>query len=115
MAYQIQTITDDALQVQNFTLADGSQLQITFYYRPRQIGWFILNLTYQTFILNEVRITNSPNMLRQFKNQLPFGLACVTDQLREPTQQGDFASGAAILYILTAQEVQDYEEFLSRE
>lgn len=113
--FQIQTITDDPLQAQNFTLADGSQLQMTFYYRPRQTGWFIQNLIYGSFVLNELRITNSPNMLRQFINQLPFGLACFTSQLREPTQQEDFASGAATLYILTQAEVQEYQEFLSGE
>lgn len=110
--YQIQTITTDALQVQNFTLADGTQLTITFYFRPRQYGWFINNLTYGSFLLNGLRMTNSPNMLRQFKNQIPFGLACITNGLREPTQQADFASGAAKLYILSSSEVEAYEEFV---
>ncbi len=115
MPYQIQTVTSDALQVQNFTLVDGSTVQITFYFRPRQNGWFIQNMTYGAFQVNEIRITNSPNMLRQFKNQIPFGLACITTQLREPTFQVDFATGAAALYFLDASEVQAYEDYLAGE
>lgn len=110
---QIQTITSDPLQIQNFTLPDGSQLQMTLYFRPRQLGWFINNLTYGDFEVNGIRIVNSPNLLYQYKNLISFGLACVTANGREPTQQQDFASGASTLYILSASEVAEYAEFLS--
>jgi len=110
---QIQTMTADYLQDQTFFLPDGSSVSIEFYYRPTQYGWFINSLTYGSFVLNGLRISDSPNLLRQFKNQLPFGLACVTNALRDPTQLEDFASGASNLYFLDASEVQDYEDFLS--
>lgn len=64
------------------------------------------------FILQGVRISVSPNILHQWRNQIPFGIGC-TCSGREPTQQNDFASGAANLYLLTQQEVNQYAEFLS--
>ena len=111
--YLIQPITSDALQIQNLNLYDGSQLTFTMYYVPLQYGWFITSFTWNNFQLSGIRICNSPNMLRQWKNQLTFGIACVTTGNREPTQIADFSSGASNLYILNSNEVQLYEEYLS--
>lgn len=108
----IQQITDDPLQQQTLVLADGSQILIQLYYRPLQTGWFINQLTYNSFQLQGLRITNSPNMLLQWENIIPFGLACYTTGAREPTQQEDFASGAAKLYLLSQAEVAQYMEIL---
>lgn len=52
-------------------------------------------------------------MLRQWKNKIPFGLACYSVQNREPSQQQDFSSGTSKLYILNAIEVQQYEQLLA--
>jgi hypothetical protein len=113
--YQILQITEDALQDFNLVLLDGSTIQLEIYYRPMQYGWFINSLVYASasFTLQGVRITNSPNMLNQFRNVIPFGLACYTQNNREPTQQQDFSSGASQLYILTAAEAAQYAELLS--
>lgn len=109
----VQQITADALQKQTLILADGSSLSLTLYFRPMQFGWYIQNITYGTFQINGMRITTSPNMLNQYRNQIPFGIACYTDQNREPTQQQDFSSGAAKLYILSQAECTQYAELLS--
>lgn len=110
---RIQQITNDSLQKQALALDDGSLVNITMYYIPLQIGWFIRELSYGDFITHNIRITNSPNILYQFRNQLPFGLACSTDSNREPTQQQDFSTGAAKLFLLEQSEVTEYTEFLS--
>lgn len=109
---QIFNITADAQQIQTLNLPDGTNIILQLYYNASQYGWFITSLTYGSFQLNSFRICNSPNMLNQYRNQIPFGLACVTIDSREPTQILDFQSGNSILYILNAQEVQEYVEFL---
>ncbi len=108
-------ITDDPVQSQTIILDDGTAIVLEYKFVPMQFGWFITSLTYSPngFVLNGLRITNNPNMLRQFKNNLPFGLACFSSSDREPSQQQDFSSKASNLYILTAEEVQQYEEFLT--
>ena len=112
--YQIQNITDDPKQKQTLVLPDGTQIQISYYYVPNQQSWFIRTLTYDTFILQGIRICNSPNLLYQFRNQIPFGLACFsTLAKREPMLQEDFSTGESKLYILTAEEVNQYTDYLS--
>lgn len=111
--FQVQNITQDAFQKQTMILPDGSSLVLTIYFRPLQQGWFLENITHNDFSLNGLRITNSPNMLHQFKNQINFGLACFSMNDREPSLPQDFSSGASVLYVLTEDEVNAYTEFLS--
>lgn len=111
--FKIEQITDDTFQKQVLILEDGTQLTLFIYFRPQQFGWFISELSYQTFTLKGLRVTNSPNFLHQFRNQIPFGMACFSTDNREPTQQEDFSSGQSVLYILSADEVAEYTRFLS--
>lgn len=109
---KITSLTNDPYQKQTLFLPNGETVVLYLYFRPMQFGWFIQKLQYGDFILNSVRITNSPNMLFQFMNKLPFGLGCFSKDNREPTQQDDFTSGASSLYILTEEECQAYLEFV---
>lgn len=109
----IQQITSDPLQKQTIILADGSPLTITVSFRPMQFGWFFEEITWGDVTIEGMRICVSPNMLRQFKNLIPFGIACFSAGNREPTQQDDFSSGAASLYVLSEADVQAYEDILS--
>lgn len=115
--FQVEQITDNTLQQQNLVLPDGSVISLTLVYLPQQYGWFIQSLSYGSFLLQGTRITVSPDILYQFRNQLPFGLSCqpAVDISREPTQQQDFSSGAFSLFVLTAEEVQQYRDFLNGE
>lgn len=109
---RIQRVTNDALQAQTLVLPNGASFSLTLYYRPIQLGWFINELVYGDFILRGVRVVISPNMLNQWRNKLPFGLACFVDGNREPTLQDDFSSEAAKLYVLTEAEVIEFAEYL---
>jgi hypothetical protein len=112
---QIAQITSDSLQTQNLLLEDGSSISLTLYFVPMQYLWLIQSLVYapKNFTIQNMRICNSPNMLRQYKNQIPFGMACFSTANREPSLQQDFVSGASNLYLLSAAEVQEYEAYLS--
>lgn len=110
--YQVQGLTDAPLQSQNLILPDSTIVGLTIYFVPMQYGWFITSLTYGTFNIQGLRITNNPNMLLQFQNQIPFGLACYSTNNREPSLQEDFSSGASQLYILDQTEVEEYYAFL---
>ena len=77
-----------------------------------QYGWFINDLEYQDFLLQGLRVCNSPNMLYQFQNKLPFGIGCFSTGNREPSLQQDFSSGASKLYILNEEEVAEYSEYI---
>lgn len=109
--YLIQNISASPLQTMTLTLYNGNPVQLSIYFRPMQLGWFINSLTYQDFTLTGLRITNSPNFLYQFKNKIPFGMGCYSTQKREPTQSQDFSTGANQLFLLNASEVLQLTEF----
>lgn len=111
--FQVQNLTNAPKQIQTLVMPDGSQIAIELYFISLQLGWFINSLVYKNFVLTGLRVTNSPNMIYQFRNKVPFGIACFSSQDREPTLIDDFASGASKLYILTADEVDYYTRFLS--
>lgn len=106
-------ITNSSLQSFNMTLPNGNTITMSIYFIQQQFGWFIKSLTYTTFQLSGTRITNSPNILHQYRNLIPFGLACYSKDDREPSHSQDFVSGASTLYILTAAEVAEYTAFLN--
>lgn len=109
----IQQVTAAPLQKQTLVLPEGTTLALTLSFRPMQFGWFVNELKYSDFTLHGLRITNSPNMLNQWRNLIPFGFGCFSTANREPSQQQDFSSGASKLYILTQAEVTEYAGFLN--
>lgn len=113
--YQINQITNDPVQTQNLLLPDGTQIILGLQFTQQQYGWFFTSVEYDTddFLLQGIRVCNSPNMLHQWRNLIPFGIACYSPSNREPQFLQDFVSGNSVLYILTAAEVAAYAEFLS--
>lgn len=111
--YLIQNLTSDSVQSMNLTLPDGTQLSMTIRFVPMQYSWVITTLTYQSFTLNGFKIINSPNMLRQWKNVIPFGLACYATDTRDPSLQQDFSTAHNSLYILSAEEVAQVEQLFT--
>lgn len=113
--FVINNITSDAKQIQSVILFNGKNLSLYMEYKPQQLGWF-MSLSYLgTFILNNIRITTSPNMLHQFKNLIPFGLACFVEGNQEPLLQDDFITQRAQLFILDTSEIQEFEDILRGE
>lgn len=110
---KVPQISNDPWQKQNLILPDGSLVGITVRFVPMQYGWFFDEITRNDFTLYGLRITNSPNMLHQFRNKIPFGIACYSQQNREPSQQDDFISGASTLYLLSEEEVAEYTAYLN--
>jgi hypothetical protein len=108
---RILQLTDDVKQKHNLILDDGTVIELTIEFKPLQYGWFITSLIYGTVEIKNFRIVVSPNFLYQFKNILPFGICCSAK--REPTQQKDFSSEFAKLYVVTKEENIALTEFLS--
>jgi hypothetical protein len=101
-------LTDQPKQQTGLVLSDGSRAVLTLEYRANQLGWFY-DITWDSFTLNGQRLVTSPNILRQFRNKLPFGIAVVTTDNVEPLRQTDFAAGVATLYLLDSTDVSDIE------
>lgn len=111
--YQVTQVTVDPNQAQTLVLYDGSTLDISMIFKPMQYGWFISMVHSSGWTINNLRIVNSPNFLQQWRNIIPFGMACYSKANLEPTLQEDFFSLASVLYILDASEVQAFTDLLN--
>lgn len=111
----LQSISADAKQKVTLVLPDGTSMLLRIRFMSQQDGWVIDELTRETLTIHGMRICVSPNLLHQYRNTMPFGLACFSKDNREPTQQEDFSSGAAKLYILTQAEVAYFQGVLTGE
>jgi len=105
-------LTNDANQTMNLALEDGSLINFTLNYYANQQSWFF-NLSYGSFSLNGARLVPSPNILRAWRNIIPFGLACSSIDGYEALYITDFTSGRISIATLNSTEVQDAETLIT--
>jgi hypothetical protein len=106
----IHDIADSEIQNMRLILEDKSRVSLTLRYLERQMGWFF-DLKYgDNFILTGVRLVSSPNVLRQWRWLLPFGLAVWTKDKGEPTRKADLANGTVELYLLEGDDLSLMEQ-----
>ncbi|MDE3073917.1 MAG: hypothetical protein KGJ86_00685 [Chloroflexota bacterium] len=109
---KISGITDYPLQSLTLILSDGSSVAMKLEYCPQQIGWFA-DFAWRDWAVQSVRLANFPNVLRQWKNQVPFGLRVWTAAFGEPLTAEVFANGTAILYLLEGDDIATAETLVS--
>lgn len=97
-------ITSQPKQQLSLVLEDGSTVAALIEYRPQQIGWFA-DFTWGTWIARGIRLTSSPNLLRQYRQVIPFGLAIIMANNVDPLNVTDFADGTATVFLLNADDV----------
>ncbi len=102
----INNLTNFADQVTTLQLPDGSEAALELIYNGATERW-TMNVTYApaNFAVNGVGLCCSPNMLRQWQNILPFGIACVTADQTDPVDVNDFYTGRVALYLLTQADI----------
>ena len=96
---------------QTFNIPDpdnGTEIYFTLQFRPRTRNWYV-SFTYGDFVLNGMKLVLSPNILHQYSNRVPFGLAVSALDKLEPMFINDFSTSRVILYILTGEERQQIE------
>lgn len=106
---QINTLTNDADQLMIVPLADGSELQLEFIYRPAIQRW-VVNVSHPLLELKGFNVCLGPNILRQWRNLVPFGLAITATDGLDPVDISDFVTGRVSVFILSAAEVQQVED-----
>jgi hypothetical protein len=96
--------TDQPKQQTTIVTADGTPATLLLEYKPNQLGWFY-DLTWGNFTVLGQRLPSSPNALRQFRNQINWGLAVISKDNVEPTTQEVFVDGTTQLYLLDEADV----------
>lgn len=109
---RIITITDDPKQSMTIILDDGTRVFLSLMYKQNQSAWFY-DLTYGTaFNFYGRRLVVSSNILRSFRDLIPFGIACMTKDTNDPTKLDDFSAERAKLYILNQADVEEVENLI---
>lgn len=108
-------ITSEPTQVMAIPLADGSRATLTLYFRPQQNGWFY-DLEWPgsgdvitPFKCQNRRLVVAGNLLRQFKELIPFGLAVFTVDNTDPVTQACMSDGSTSVVLLNAADVERIE------
>lgn len=103
---QVINFTADPNQSIVLALADGTTISMDLNYFAGQEGWFYsLNYNSGQFIVSNRRLVTSPNMLAQFRDIIPFGLAVTTSDGYEPIFLTDFVTSRASFFILETADV----------
>lgn len=108
---QIVEITNEAHQKHTLLLEDKSRIELILDFLPTQRQWF-MSVAYDNFVVNNRAVVNAPNILRRFKNIIPFGIAIVSDAKISPSFIESFSEGTSRLYLLEKEEVDAIEAAL---
>lgn len=104
----LNNLNDAADQLMSVPLADGSSVQLEFFYRPA-IGRWTLNISHPLLVMNGYNLALGPNILRQWRNLIPFGIAVASTNGLDPMNVDDFKNGICSVYILSEDEVAQVE------
>lgn len=111
---QITDIDSDPRQRFQTQIDGGTLATFEFWFSDVNIGWYF-TVSYEDFASSNLRLVTSPNCLNTYRNLIPFGLACVTDDGYEPWFLDDFVNGRVRVYILNQDEVLEVQEQLFTE
>lgn len=106
--YQLTNLSNDAKQEITMIIDENLEIKFTFEYKALCQGWFF-GFQYGDVNYQNIRLTTSYNILRAYRNWLPFGLRCDTADDEEPMNINDFVNGYANVYFLTKADVQAIE------
>jgi len=105
----VDNLTSNANQLINFVLDDNTTVVLNLIYFAATQRWMV-NVLRGTFVVNGISVCNYPNILREWRNLIPFGLACQTVDGGDPVNIDDFTNGRAVLYVLSAADVALFEQ-----
>lgn len=97
-------ISSDARQ--QFTLigAAGEQISFFLYFMPSQNAW-CCDIAWNDFKVQGLQIVVGPNILRQWRNVITFGIACYSTDAYDPQYLNDFLTGRIRLYTLSSDDI----------
>lgn len=104
----INKVTDAASQQLTLTGIPDIQITLTLRFMPRIKQW-IMGISYGSISIQGIAVMCGLNLLRQFKNEIPFGISCIRADGLDPYTVEDFANQSANLYLLDATDVGNIE------
>lgn len=101
---RIPKITEDSSQSFNLRGEKGEAIGFSLRYLPRIRTW-VFDIINGTFTLTGAALVNSPNVLRNYRNNLTFGLLCTSTDGLDPAYLDDFINGRVNLFLLNQADI----------
>lgn len=101
-------LTDSANQQSLIVLPNGSTVTLNLEFWPQQVGWYmqlIWDGQVPAFHIDTMQLLTAPNLLRQWKEVIPFGLGVTTTNGLDPTTQESLSDGTCSVYLLNSSDV----------
>lgn len=105
----IKEFTDSPKQKCKLVLDNNKTADFYMWYAPTQQSWYF-NFSYENITSNGNKIVLGFNILRSFKNIIPFGLMVKSLDGVDPFDLNDFKSGRVSFYLLNSEDVQAIEK-----
>ena len=95
---------------QHISLKTDSGENVDFYleYKPRVESWF-LSFKYKEIEANNLTVCLHPNILRQFRKNIDFGIGFMSDSKVEPFSIDDFKLNKCQMILLSPDDVNNIE------
>ena len=91
----------------------GISVSILLRFMPRVQIWN-MDISWNNFEAQGIPLLCSPNLLRQWQNIIPFGMACTNIYKLDPYTVNDFSNNSSSLFLLDSSDVAAVEaEFFS--
>lgn len=105
---ELTNLSDNAKQKFFLPLDSQEKIQFNLYFMPTQSAWFF-DFNYKDRAFNGNKLVLGANILRMYKNIIPFGLMVYADFHIEPFKLDDFSSGRVKLFVLEKEDVSFFE------
>jgi len=104
----IDRINSTPNQIYTVGLDTGDTFTLELRYMPTQQLW-MANIAYGSKKINGIILVVGYNVLRNYKNLIPFGISITSTDGLDPYYLTDFSTQRIKLYVLTASEVSEIE------
>lgn len=104
----LNALTNDASQLISLTGIPGKQIRMTLQFMPRIQQW-VMGVSLGDFTANGIAVVSSVNLLRQWRNEIPFGIAVIRSDGLDPYTIDDFVNQLTNMYLLNADDVEQVE------
>ena len=104
----INELTSNPIQTMKLVLDTKETVQFNLRFMPTQQSWYF------DFIYNDIecyglKVALYPNVLRHFKNMIPFGIMFTSNDHVEPFKLDDFSTNRIQMFVLNENEIKEIE------
>jgi hypothetical protein len=106
---QITALGNDVKQKFRMLFFTNETIEFFFEYRNTQSGWY-WGFTFRGRTIINMRLVLGANIIREFRNTLPFGIACTATDNEPPLDVNDFLNGRVSIYLIEGKDEIEYIE-----